>query len=406
MPPSYCHLLRSYSRPFTITFAVIALLLFTIEHINGRFWLNDFRVYYGAGEALLKGEPLYGVAHGLDSGVFKYAPMLAVLYALFALLPYSIAASIQYALITIAFLDGMRRIDRLVRTQWLYDRPRAALPLFLIALAIIVHLHRELHLGNINMMLLWLLIVALERLLRKHDGVGGLLLGAAILAKPHFVVLLPLLVVHVRWKALGSAVLAMVAGLLLPAFFLGWSGNLDVHRAWLSAMAEHNAALIYTGGDDYRAVNTIYSFLHRALLEHIMIPSGSEAYVILGLVTAAVGLFVLATRNRPGAFSFGYVMLIALVPSITLTDTEHFLLVMPLIAYLIHRLVPGSDPPGLAFVAVPLLLLYGGNFEDALGGFSDILIHYGVLGIGSFGLLILSCVLWTRSNHRARVESN
>ncbi|MGV3638238.1 MAG: hypothetical protein ACO1NQ_11415, partial [Flavobacteriales bacterium] len=76
---------RPYPRLFTIVFAAIALLLFVVEHINGRFWLNDLRVYYGAGEALLNGEPLYGVAHGLDSGVFKYAPILAMVCALFAL---------------------------------------------------------------------------------------------------------------------------------------------------------------------------------------------------------------------------------------------------------------------------------------------------------------------------------
>jgi hypothetical protein len=120
---------------FTIIFGAISLLLFVLEHINGRFWLNDFRVYYGAGEALLNGAPLYGVAHGLDSGVFKYAPVLALVYALFAMLPYGVAASVQYLLITLAFIDGLRRIDRLVRLNLLSGKAEAYLPLFLIALA-------------------------------------------------------------------------------------------------------------------------------------------------------------------------------------------------------------------------------------------------------------------------------
>ncbi|MBK7618262.1 MAG: hypothetical protein IPJ10_02835 [Flavobacteriales bacterium] len=73
-----------YPNRFTVILGVVALLLFVLEHVNGRFWLNDFRVYYGAGEALLNGEPLYGVAHGLGTGMFKYAPALALFYALFA----------------------------------------------------------------------------------------------------------------------------------------------------------------------------------------------------------------------------------------------------------------------------------------------------------------------------------
>jgi hypothetical protein len=401
-------LLRPYPRLFTVIFAAIALLLFVVEHINGRFWLNDLRVYYGAGEALWKGEPLYGVAHGLDSGVFKYAPLLALVYALFALLPYSVAASIQYLLITLAFIDGVRRIDRLVRLKLLSGKAEAYLPLFLIAVACIVHLHRELHLGNINMMLLWLLIVALEQLQRGRDGLGGLLLGAAILAKPHFLILAPLLVMHGKWKTLGAACIALVAGLFLPALVLGWTGNWQVHAAWLGEMAKHNAALIYTGGDDYRAVNTIYSFAHRALLQHVLSASAVEAYALLALIAGAFAAFVWwnTKRQAPEAFTVEFLVLVALVPSLTLTDTEHFLFALPVVAYVVHRLVPKADPRWLALVAVPLLLAYGGNFEDALGPFSDVLIHHGVLGIGSFGLIVLGVLLWSRSNQRGAVVSN
>lgn len=400
--------MSSYPRRFQFVFALIALLLFVVEHINGRFWLNDLRVYYGAGEALLNGEPLYGVAHGLSSGVFKYAPMLALVYAFFALLPYSIAASIQYGLITLAFLDGMRRIDRLVRERFLGGKAEAYLPLFLIALACIVHVHRELHLGNINMMLLWLLMVALEQLLRGRELNGGLLLGAAILAKPHFVVLLPLLVLRGRWKALGASGAAIIMGVLLPALFLGWNANLEVHVAWLGEMAKHNASLIYSGNDDHRMVNTIYSFAHRSFLKHFTTPSGLEAYAMLAIIAAAYGLFVLWNKRHGAnnAFPFEYLLLIALVPSITLTDTEHFLLALPFVAYIIHRLVPKADPRWLAFIAAPLLFMFGGNFEDALGDFADVLIHRGVLGIGSFGLILLSVFLWSRSNHWDPSASN
>jgi len=401
-------LLRPFPRLFTIVFAAIALLLFVVEQINGRFWLNDLRVYYGAGEALLKGEPLYGVAHGLDSGVFKYAPMLALVYALFALLPYSIAASIQYLLITVAFVDGLRRIDRMVRVNLLSGKAQAYLPLFLIALACIVHLHRELHLGNINMMLLWLLLVTLEQLQRGRAGLGGLLLGAAILAKPHFLLLVPLLVLHAKWRTLGAACITLLAGIVLPALVLGWADNWQVHGAWLGEMAKHNAALIYTGGDDYRAVNTIYSFAHRALLKHVVSASAVEAYALLGLIAGAFAVFVWWNKERkaPQAFTVEFLVLVALVPSLTLTDTEHFLFALPLVAYVVHRLVPKAEPRWLPFLAVPLLLAYGGNFEDALGSFSDVLIHHGVLGIGSFGLIVLSILVWSRSNQRLSEVSN
>jgi len=394
-----------YPHRFTITFGAIALLLFVAEHINGRFWLNDFRVYYGAGDALFTGEPLYGVAHGLGTGVFKYAPVLAMVYAVFALLPYGLAASLQYALITLAFLDGIRRIDRLVREELLGGRKASYLPLFLIGITCVVHLHRELHLGNINMMLLWLLVVALEALLAGKHSWGGVLLGAAVLAKPHFLVLIPLLVLRGRSRTTGAALLTVALGLLLPTTIFGWGGNLSTHAAWFAAMAEHNTALIYVTGDDYRAVNTIYSFLHRVLLRpFIGVPHNMEAYVILGVIASLFGLLVLMDRVREktmgtrNAFAFEYLLLIALVPSITLTDTEHFLFVAPLVAFIMHGLLPKSHLSWLPYAAVPLLIAYGGNWEDALGPLSQHMVHYGLLGIGSFGVLVLSVIMYQRSN--------
>lgn len=391
-----------YPGRFTIVFGVLLLALFVIEHINGRFWLNDFRVYYGAGEALLKGDPLYGVAHGLDSGVFKYAPALALFYALFAFLPYSIAASIQFGLIAIAFIDGSIRIDRLVREKLFQQRVAGYLPLFLTALVCVVHLHRELHLGNINMLLLWVLVIALERLLDGRDHAGAVLIGIAILAKPHFVVLLPLLLLFGKYRGLLVSTVVVLLGLLLPALFLGFATNLEVHKSWFAAMAEHNSALIYTGGEDYRSVNTIYSFLHRAVLKYFMDPSSVEAYTILGGIAVVFGAFLLWLKSRAtlvaSLFAMGYFMVLALVPSITLTDTEHFLLSMPLVAYLVHHLVPSALPRWLPWLGVPVLFAYGGNWEDALGPFAAHLIHYGVLGIGNALLLLICAVLYIRSD--------
>lgn len=404
--------LRSYTRPFTVVFAALALLVFIAEHINGRFWLNDFRVYYGAGTALLNGDPLYGVAHGLDSGVFKYAPLMALVYALFALLPYTLAASLQYLLITLAFLDGLRRIDRILRTHLLSERPLSHWPLFITGLACVVHLHRELHLGNINMLLLWLLVVALEQLLRHRTIAGAVLLGLALVAKPHFVVLLPLLLLRGKYACFGISLLTLLAALLVPSLVLAWQGNLTLHSEWLAAMAEHNAALVYLVGDDYRAVNTLYSFLYRAGLHATGIAPTVFPLPVLAVIAAGIALFVWdngkreAKHSSRSAFPFEYFLLIALVPCITLTDTEHFLLAVPIVLYVVHQVVPRALSLWTTVAAAVLLLAYGGNWSDLWGPLSGIFVHHGVLGIGSFGLILLSVFLWYRSNQATAVVSN
>lgn len=385
---------------YAIIFAAVALLLFVLELANGRFWLNDFRVYYDSAQSLLHGEPLYGVSHGLDSGIFKYAPAIALLYVPLALLPYTIAASIQYLLIVAAFIGASLLADRLIRTHLLNAKDGTYAPLFLMGLVVVVHLHRELHLGNVNVMLLWLLLFALDRVLAGRRILGGALIGLAILTKPHFVVLLPLLLLRREWKVMGLAAATGVAGLMLPVLFLGISENGRLHSEWLSEMAKHNATLIYTGNDNYNAVNTIYSFLHRAVFDRFTLPGSAETYAMLGTIVLGFGALVLwnLRRSNASAFVFEYLLLIALVPSITLTDTEHFLLALPLVVFVIHHLVPRSDPRWLMLLAMPILFGYGGNWEDALGPASDWIIHHGVLGIANFGLLLLSTFLFLRSN--------
>jgi hypothetical protein len=391
----------------TIVFSGIALLLFLVEHVNGRAWMNDFRVYWGAADALLHGEPLYGVAHGLDSGVFKYAPIMAVLFVPFALLPYPLAAAIHFGLIVWAFIAASIRVDQLIRKHLLHDRAPSYAPLFITALVVVVHLHRELHLGNINMILLAVLLIAIERLLKGRTIAAGVLLGIVMLAKPHFFVLLPLLLLRSRFHALGVVLLTIGLGILAPSAFLGVTESMDLHGEWLGQMASHNAGLIYSGGSGYEAVNTLYSFLHRSVLRHLGASGSSvEAYAILSAVAVAYGAFVLrnlwlerrTTQQLDRSFLVELFLLIALVPSITLTDTEHFLFAMPLVAYVVLNLLPKPAVPWLLWIAIPVLFAYGGNWEDALGSLSDVFIHHGVLGIGNLGLIILAICLFLRGS--------
>lgn len=404
--------LKQYPGAHTGVMALLALLILVAEQVNGRFWLNDFRVYYGAAQALLAGEPLYGVAHGLDTGVFKYAPVMAMLFVPQALLPYPMAATIQFTLIAAAFIAGMQRADRLIRQHLLGGVPGSLAALFLVTLAVVVHLHRELHLGNINMMLLWLLLLALDLLLRNKDRTAGILVGIAVLAKPHFAVLLPLLVLRQRYTALTWAAVSLGVGLALPALALGLAKNVEVHQAWLEQMARHNAALIYTGGEGYEAVNTLYSFVHRALLHPLGIAAGTPTVmVLLGLVALGMAVLVLGNRRstigEERALTLEYLVLVALVPSLTLTDTEHFLLAMPLVLYAVIGAMDPRTPRILAWATVPVLLAYGGNWEDLLGPLSDRYVHHGVLGIANVALIVLAVLLCrSGSNQGAGAASN
>ena len=63
-------------------------------------------------------------------------------------------------------------------------------------------------------------------------------------------------------------------------------------------------------------------------------------------------------------------------------------------------------PRWLLAAAIPAYLMYGGNWEDALGPLSERMIHYGVLGLGNLLIIALAVALHLRSHLSAPHVSN
>jgi hypothetical protein len=381
--------------------AAVLLAIIVLDRINGRLWLSDFRVYWEASGHFLRSEPPYGKAFGLDSGLYKYSPFTLLLFAPWSWLPYPVASVLFALLIAAAMVFGMVRADRIVRDRLLAAPIRPA-ALWLALLVVIVHLHRELHLGNVNMILLVLLLLAAEQLLRKRAWPAGALIGLVILVKPHFVVLLPILVLHARFREVLHVVATVVIGSMLPAMITGWHTNLALHSDWLRAMAAHNASPFYTGEGPKMATDTIYSVLWQ-LSGSVLPPTKVSAMIILG--TVALGVLFFDRRNRRSAqgstardsdLLFTFLWLIALVPSITATDTEHFLLAIPMVAFLLHHMLGSGRSPWLVPVGTIVLLGFGGNWQDLWGPWSGVLADHGVLGAANLLLIGLCAILYGR----------
>ena len=382
---------------FAIFVGAVCLLIFISENINGRFWLNDFKVYYLASKSLLQGTQVYGIHFGLDSGFYKYSPFVLLLFAPLTFLPYNIAATIYFFAIVCCvlwiFILLKHFIERYFLTQ---PAPHQAWTLSAIFIFILSLLHRELHLGNTNILLLLLLLLTIRHLLRSQYFLAGILFGLVILFKPFFLILALPMLFHNKWKiAIGGIVFAVIQ-LLLFIFLFGWSATQILHSEWAKAIMDHSTSFPTKNNIPY-------------LLQHFLqidVPSWFQYALLLGVAGGYVVLFYInnaKARKLPMRdkvqdrnFIFECFVLMALLPNVLNTDTEHFLYMLPLIALLLYA---SFEQKRLwLFISLGVLFLfYGINSKDIVGAsIAHFFDEVGALGLSNLGLITLAIIVSMR----------
>ncbi len=369
-------------RPFLLIIALLVAAALLLEFLNGRFWLSDFRVYWSAADALVHGRAVYGVPFGEDTGFYKYAPIVAIAFVPAALLPFKVAATIHFLLIGVALGWSFVRMEHLLMRHISGTfPPRIFLRAMLGLLCIVVLLARELHLGNVNLWLVLLVIIATEALLEGNQTFAGILFGALWLTKPYLMLIAIPLAARMRWRALSFAAATVLVGITIPFIALGPRSAFLLNMQWIEAMREHSTYLI--------SPDTLVSMLHR---------SRSPAPPWLGLLfIAAVAAFLAwwSGRRSPASSpqasamneAVGIWAAFALVPNLVITDQEHFLFALPLIVFMLAHLFTKWDPLVLVLFLVGVALyslrstdLWGSAIENRIAGM-------GALGIGNLMLV-------------------
>jgi len=371
------------SIPYKYILFVILILLadFVVENINHKFQQNDFKVYYEAAKALTGGQPVYGVAFSLGSGYFKYSPFTAMLFYPLTLLPYYVAGIIEFIFTSVAIILTSITIANLLST-YVFKRESKYpnLILFLSFLCIITHMVRELELGNVNVLILFLLCLSLRFILQKKMAWAGLFIAIVIITKPFFVLVLIPLLMRRYFKTLFTTAISLVLFLILPALFLGIEKDLSLHREWLNAMLIHANA--------FPSPNTIDAVIRNNINSPL---TASLQYIIMLFLLVPYVLFVRANikngvKNKDEN-SAGFVMewftLLAIIPSIFKTDTEHFLMTLPVILFILIHLFSHRNTT-LTVTFILLIILYAGNSSDLLGKELSIKVYnLGILGISN-----------------------
>jgi hypothetical protein len=305
-----------------LAFAVAAIVIYTARV---RHEMIDFTTWRQMTVRALHAEPLYRVEDGHYQ--FKYLPPFAVIMAPFGLMDVEVGKALWFA-VSIGLLTLLMGWS----VSALPDRrlPRATL----VALAMLLmakFLAHELLLGQVNLLLGVLLLFALVSVQMKRPIAAGALVGAAVFVKPYALILVPWLLVAQGWRAAATGAGIVIVGLFLPALIYGWSGNLQLLRAWLETVAQSTTANLL-GNDNVSIASMWAKWLG---------PGSAASVLTLATFVAVAALVVIAWRRRRAVAAPEYLecaLLMLLIPLISPQGWDYVLLLAtPAVVCLVDR---------------------------------------------------------------------
>jgi len=216
-----------------------ALIAAYVGHVRKD--MSDFGVCYRGAGRILVGETLYRASDGHLQ--YKYAPVSAFFYVPFGLLPWEAAKAAWFAL-QIALLIVCFGISY----QLLPGDKKG--PVFAAGIGFLIlakYLGREIELGQVNLLILALLLAMLRSLRRRRDGWAGVFWAGSLFFKPYALVFLPYLALKGKWKTLLAGSATLLLGLMAPFVSFGRPGNLAVHKEWIASLTNSTPGLLAVG---------------------------------------------------------------------------------------------------------------------------------------------------------------
>ncbi|HVN47707.1 MAG TPA: glycosyltransferase family 87 protein [Bacteroidota bacterium] len=308
-----------------ILFSVMCIYAL-LEVKNHRFGLCDFHVYYVAGERMLHGENLY---RSVEDGFYeyKYSPVAAIYFIPFSLMSYTLAKISYWLFLSFLVCFGFVLTYDILEPGFFHyaNYRRVNFIFFLAALALVVHIARELELGQVNHLLLVIYIGILWCLSKKKYIAGGILAGISIFLKPFGLIFLPWLLIRKEWKAVVTFIGSSIVLAFLPCVFMGFTVVGQQYSSWLKQMQielSNKESMLADANHTIFSVLARYSPLRMTsfVIDNVFL----YQFVILFIVAGIFLWIVMRGKRTEKSLLLEGVFLVALIPLLSCTSYNAF----------------------------------------------------------------------------------
>jgi len=380
---------------FGIFFILFVALMVFVEINNHKFWTNDFKVYYEATQDYFAGKSPYIKNYGLDTGFFKYPPTTLYFFGLAVLLKYFIAQLLHIFILSTSFLTASFLLKKTIFSAEDKVVKFSFIIYFLGFIFIVIHIAREYHMGNVNLILLALFSLGLWYLKQQKQLNVAIFWSLMVVLKPIVILAFIPLFFFKQWKTILLMVLFGLFFLILPIAFSGGTGNIELWKAWFASVAKHGK---YLSSENSLTYLTEYYFK----IKSEWIPS---IMILFVLVTVMLFSIYKGKKSNHDLLLWSIVLL-AFTPNFFVTDTEHFVLTLPLLLTLLNYLIKTKK---IIYWIIFVLLLgpFSLNSNDILGSnISDFIDKNGFMGISNIGFIVLFLLFYAKQKTRIEAVKN
>lgn len=266
---------QAQRRPVLIVLGLLVLLYGARQ--SGR-KMGDFEVYRRAAKRAVAGEATYRLS---DPHRYLYAPIVTLLFVPIAVLPKT-GGKILWLAVNFTVVVSILRTS----AKLLFADGRAPPGFYALAFLLSCRfIDNNIGHGQINLLLLWLVLQAYSLASDERYPAAGLALSAAIAVKIVPVVLLIQIVLQRRWRLAGWTVLAFGGLMILP---IAWWGAAypQVVRDWVAVVVDQTGHYDV----DNKINQSISAFVHRLFA---LRGGGASPVVATALTVAIHASFVL-----------------------------------------------------------------------------------------------------------------
>ncbi len=380
---------------FGIFFILFVTLMEFVEIKNHKFWTNDFEVYYGATKDYFSGNNPYIKNYGLDTGFFKYPPTTLYFFGLAILFKYFFAQIIHILILSISFLISIFLLKKLIFSESDKTQKSTSGIYFLGFVFIVIHIAREFHMGNVNLILLGLFSFGLWYLKQQKQLYVAIFWSIMVVLKPIVILAFIPLFFFKQWRTMIYMVMLGLLFLAFPIVFSGWNGNILLWKFWFASVAKHG---------EYLSSENSLTYLTEFYLKikSAWIPS------LIGLIVlvSTMVISILKGRKTNRDIVIWSIVLLAFTPNFFVTDTEHFVLSLPLLLLLVYEIMKTNNI--IYWILFVLLVApFSLNSNDILGrNISDFLDKIGLMGISNIGFICFFLVLYYKQIPQKEVSES